>query len=81
MGTEADSEQAPLVGVGRQAAPGIPGGADRGAQWPVPDEVAAAQARGAVNRSRGRTSRSLAGIISANVFFSRFDMRLVGLWP
>jgi len=37
-----------------------------------PDEVAAARARGAVNRSRARTSRSLASIISANVF-TRFN--------
>ena len=61
------SEKAPPT----TATPNVPALLD-GLKGLSPDEVAAARARGAVNRSRARTSRSLASIISANVF-TRFN--------
>lgn len=71
MTAERSSEQDALAQTAI-VTPGLPASLTAGIDGLSPDEVAAARARGAVNRTRIRTSRSLASIISANIF-TRFN--------
>ena len=74
MGADLGSGEISQVGkaTGKQPAPASLAALVSGIEGLCPNEVAAARRRGALNRTRVRTSRSFGSIISANIF-TRFN--------